>query len=292
MVALSIGTVFPRFILAQDTPDAEPRGDYEEQAIAEIQKQCEQIFLLNHVPPFALADHGLNRLDELLPAKFGTEADFMSNYVYEGANVAKNGVQISQDYYTELTHQFGNFSGGLGFDYWQIDTTWKGIEPSTMERDFTVYAPLAWKIISISPYWKYFYYDDIGAKDSGEIGSKFSLDMPLKPTFTYKYDYRFYKGSYYEWDISHNINIASNGERLAILTPSMALGMDDHKYQRNTTLTHIDWGLELGVPLNHHIIACGVIHFTKSLTHETYTPAVDIFEDIIPWGGLKMTMQF
>jgi hypothetical protein len=72
----------------------------------------------------------------------------------------------------------------------------------------------------------------------------------------------------------------------------MAMGMDSHKYQAGTTLTHIDWGLELGIPVMKHFVVSGAIHFTKSLTHAVYDEDNDVFEDVIPWAGLKLTMEF
>ena len=164
------------------------------------------------------------------------------------------------------------------------------MKPSTMERDFIAYSPLSWKMFSLQPYWKYIYID--GAKDYGEIGSEFSLDVPLKPTFYWNHDFSVYTGTYYEWSISHDINISPNGERIAIFTPSMAMGMDSHKYQAHTTLTHLDWGLELSVPVIRHFVITGMLHFTKSLAHGDYAEENDVFEDIIPWAGLKLTMEF
>jgi hypothetical protein len=248
------------------------------------------LFLLNHVPPLEKADAALDKLDELLPLKFGAESQFLSNWLDEGGNWAKNGVQIMQIYYTELSRDYCDGSVGAGFSYFQIDTTWNSTQPSTMERDFTIYAPLSWKIFSYEPYWSYIYID--GGEDSGELGGEFSIDVPLKPTFVWNHDYRFYTGGYYEWSISHDIDIAPKGERLFVFTPSMAMGMDSHKYQKGTTPTHIDWGLGLGVPVMKHLVLSGAIHFTKSLTRATYDEDNDVFEDVIPWAGLSLTAEF
>ncbi len=149
---------------------------------------------------------------------------------------------------------------------------------------------MTWKIFSFNPYWAYDTYPEVGY--SGELGSEFAIDIPLKPTFTWNHDYHYYSGSYYEWSISHDINVSPSGERIAIFTPSMTMGMDSHKYQAHTTLTHIDWGLDLGIPVIKHFVITGMLHFTKSLSHQTYTEADDVFEDVIPWAGLKLTMRF
>jgi len=294
-VALCAVVAAPMICAAQQIDDTEPRAEEarvemekaEPEKAAEVEKP---LFILNHVPPLAKADGALDKLDALLPLKFGVESQFLSNWLNEGGNWAKNGVQIMQTYYTEFSHDYCGGSAGVGFSYFQIDTTYQEVHPSTLERDFTVYAPLSWKKFSLEPYWTYIYVD--GAKDYNEIGSEFSIDIPLKPTFVWNHDFSVYTGTYYEWSISHDIDIAPNGERLFVFTPSMAMGMDAHKYQEGTTLTHIDWGLELGIPVMKHFVVSGAIHFTKSLTHATYDEDNDVFEDVIPWGGLKLTMEF
>lgn len=275
---------------AQTDDDVEPYVVGAKEEIAKAEEAKEQLFLMNHVPPLAWANRALDRVEAVSPLKFGAETDFLSNWMNEGGNWAKNGVQIQQTYFTEYTRKFGEFSAGAGFEYFQVDTTWKGMKPSTMERDYTVYSPISWKAFSLNPYWAHDSYPEAGY--SGEFGSEFSIDAPLKPTFTWNYDYQYYNGAYFEWGISHDVNISPWGERIAVFTPSMAVGLDAHKYQAHTTLTHIDWGLEMSIPVIRHFVITGMLHFTKSLSHATYTEDNDVFEDIIPWGGLKLTMEF
>lgn len=282
-------------ICAAQIEDAEPRAEAAEVEVGkagpEKAGEAEKpLFILNRVPPLAKADGTLDKLDEILPLKFGAESQFLSNWLDEGGDWAKNGVQILQTYYTEFSRDYCDGSVGVGFSYFQVDTTWNAVHPSTLERDFTVYAPLSWKIFSLEPCWTYIYVD--GAEGYNEIGSEFSLDVPLKPTFVWNHDFDVCTGTYYEWSVSHDIDIAPRGEKIIVFTPSMAMGMDSHKYQKGTTLTHIDWGLELGIPVMTHFVVSGAIHFTKSLTRATYEEENDVFEDIIPWGGLKLTMEF
>lgn len=293
-LALCIVIAGPYAARGQVESDTELRvpGIKREIAKAEVCEIKEQCFLMNHIPPLEWTNQILDRVDDVSPLTFGAESQFLSNWLDEGGNWAKNGVQIQQTYFTEYTREFGDFTGGAGFEYFQIDSTWKGMKPSTMERDFTAYAPLSWKKFSLQPYWSYIYIDDPSVGDSGEFGSEFTIDIPLKPTFTWNHDYRYYTGTYFEWAISHDINISPGGERIAVFTPSMAMGMDAHKYQAHTTLTHIDWGLELSVPVIRHFVVTGMLHFTKSLSHATYEEENDVFEDIIPWAGLKLTMGF
>ena len=295
MLALCVarGWIFliPSLMYAQEF-DAEPREAEVKEEIAKATEPKEQLFWMDQIPPLERANRGLDRIEEVSPLKFGAESQFLSNWLNEGGDWAKNGVQIEQAYFTEWTHKLGDFEGGAGFQYFQIDSTWKGIKPSTMERDFVAYSPLSWKIFSLQPYWKYIYIDGMGNPDYTEIGSEFTLDVPLKPTFTWNHDFSIYTGTYYEWSISHDVNISANGERIAIFTHSMAMGMDAHKYQAQTTLTHIDWGLELSVPLNRHFIVTGMLHFTKSLAHGDYSEENDVFHDILPWAGLKLSMEF
>jgi len=275
----------------QSDIDVEPQEEEIKEEVAKVSEGKERFYLMNHIPLLDRTDRVLDHIEEISPLKFGAESRFESNWLNEGGDWAKNGVQIEQTYFTEYTRSFGEFSGGAGFEYFQIDSTWKGMKPSTMERDFTVYAPLSWKIFSLEPFWKYVYLDD-RRRGFNEIGSEFTLDVPLKPTFYWNHDFSIYTGTYYEWSISHDIAIAPNGEKIAVFTPSMAMGLDAHKYQAHTTLTHIDWGLELTFPLISHFAITGMLHFTKSLAHGDYTPANDVFHDILPWGGLKLSMEF
>ncbi|MCX6357518.1 MAG: hypothetical protein NT045_06565 [Candidatus Aureabacteria bacterium] len=278
----------------QPTEDVQPREEEIKQEVAGagVCEKKEQCFLMNHIPPLEWTNRVMDRVDEVSPLKFGAESRFESNWLNEGGNWAKNGVQIEQTYFTEWTRTLGDFEGGAGFEYYQIDSTWRGIKPSTMERDFTPYVPLSWKVFSLEPYWKYIYIDGADAKDYQEIGSAFTIDVPLKPTFYWNHDFSVYTGTYCEWSISHDIAIAPTGEQVVIFTPSMAIGMDAHKYQEHTTLTHIDWGLDLSVPLNRHFVLTGMLHFTKSLAHGDYSEENDVFHDILPWGGLKLSMEF
>ncbi len=250
----------------------------------------EKLFVMNRVPLLEKTNNFINRVDELCPLKFGLETAFLSNWLDEGADAAKHGLQIQQIYFTEFTHEIGDAEAGIGFEYFQIDTTGAVEGPSTLERDFTIYAPLGWKRFSIQPCWTYIYIDD--GDDSGEIGAEFNIDIPLNPTFAWNYDYDDCKGNYFEWNISQDFNIPLCGEKLAIFTPSMALGMDSHKAIDRTTLTHIDWGLDLGIPLTEHFVLVGMLHFTKSLQSACDEDGVRYFENIIPWGGLSLVMEF
>jgi hypothetical protein len=270
--------------------DAEPRAEEDKVEIGKAEEEA-PLFILNHVPPLARADGALDKLDELMPLKFGAESQFVSDWLDEGADAAKRGVQILQTYFTELNYSRGDASAGVGFSYFQVDTTGAYEGPSTLERDFTLYAPLAWKRFSITPSWTYIYMDS-DDPDSGEIGTEFSIDMPLHPTFAWNCDYRALKGSYCEWDISQDFTIPLRGETLAIFTPSMAMGLDAHKAIECTHLTHLDWGLELGIPIMRHFIATGMLHFTKSLCRAQDEDGQRIFENIIPWAGLKLTAEF
>lgn len=277
---------------AQEIEDTEPWAEAAKVEIekAEVPPPGKPLFILERLPPLKRVDGAFDTLEELLPVKLGAESQFLSNWLDEGGNWAKNGVQILQTYFAEATHEFGDGSAGVGFSYFQIDTTWNAVHPSTQERDFTYYAPLTWKIFTLTPDYTYIYID--GAQSYSEIGSEFSLDVPLKPTFVWNHDFSVFTGTYYEWSLSHDINVSPRGERLFVFTPSVAMGMDSHKYQKGTTLTHIDFGLELGIPVLKHFVVSGEIHFTKSLSHATYTEENDVFEDVVPWGGLKLTMEF
>ncbi|MEJ2744244.1 MAG: hypothetical protein P8123_00920 [bacterium] len=274
---------------AQDIIDTGPRAPLIEKELRE--EAADELFVLNHVPLLQATDRVMNRIDELSPIKFGAQANFLSDWLDEGMNGAKHGLQITQTYFAEYTREFKGISGGVGFEYFQVDTT-GGVEgPSILERDFTIYVPLAWKRLSVNPSWTYVAIDDFYGDDSGEIGTEVSLDMPLNPTFIWNYDYDDASGNYFECDISHNIPICFNGEKFAVFTPSMAMGMNSHKGIDKTTLTHIDWGLDLGIPLNHHFTVAGLFHLTKSLSH-LKIDGERVFENIIPWAGLSLTAEF
>lgn len=290
VVVLSAVVAMPAMGAAQ-VEDTEPRAVEAEAEARKAEEAEKPLFILNHVPPLAKADGALDRLDELLPLKFGAESQFVSNWLDEGANAAKHGVQILQTYFAEYSKEVGDFSLGGGFSYFQVDTTGAVEGPSTLERDFTLYAPLSWKCFSVTPSWTYIYMDS-DDPDSGEIGTEFSIDIPLHPTFAWNYDYRDLKGSYCEWSISQDFDIPLRGETIAIFTPSMAMGLDAHKAMEATHLTHIDWGLELGIPIMRHFVATGMLHFTKSLCRDQDEDGQRIFENIIPWAGLKLTAEF
>lgn len=281
--------LMPVTMHAQDVIDTEPRAPLIEKELKE--ETQDNLFVLNHVPLLPSTDRVMNRVDELSPIKFGAQSNFLSNWLDEGVNAAKHGVQIQQTYFAEYTRESQGVSYGAGFEYFQIDTTGAVEGPSTLERDFTIYVPLGWKRLSVNPTWTYIKVDDKEADDSGEIGTEVSLDAPLNPTFIWNYDYDDVKGYYFEWDISHNIPICFKGEKFAVFTPSMALGMNSHKGIDKTTLTHIDWGLDLGIPVNHHFTVTGLLHFTKSLSRLEIEDE-RVFENIIPWAGLSLTAEF
>ncbi len=111
-------------------------------------------------------------------------------------------------------------------------------------------------------------------------------------TFMWEYDYDQGKGYYCEWRISHNMGIAPLGETLFIFNPSMAMGMNPYEYIDIKTLTHIDWGLDLDIPLTKHFVVTGMLHFTKSLSKYEDEDGYRIFEDIIPWAGLVLALEF
>ncbi|MDD5557436.1 MAG: hypothetical protein PHN82_09320 [bacterium] len=273
--------------------DAEPRAPLIEREMEEIAEEPEELFLQNRVPPLAAMNRVLDRAGEISPIKFNVQSAFLSDWLDEGANGARRGLQIQQVYSAEYAREFGPFSAGVGFEYFQIDTTGAVPGPSTVERDFTIYLPLGWKVLSVAPSWTYIRYpEEEEWRDTGELGVEVCADLPLNPRFLWNYDYDKGRGSYLEWGISHNVPLRWGGEKLAVFTPSMALGMNSHKYIDRTTLTHIDWGLDLSVPLNHHFVVTGLLHFTKSLTRMEDEDGARLFENIVPWAGLVLTMEF
>ncbi len=277
-------------VAAQSIGDTEPRALEIEKTAAEAEEPEEQLFWLNSIPPLRHADRALDALDEISPLKFGAESQFVSDWLDEGANGAKHGLQILQTYFTEYSKEVGEFTLGAGFSYFQADTTGRHEGSKTLERDFTVYAPLTWKRFTVAPFWNYLYYDE--DPDSGEIGAEFTVDMPLNPSFAWNYDYRELKGSYCEWGVSQDFRLPWRGETVAVLTPSMAMGLDLHKGIEANHLTHLDWGFDLGVPLMRHFVATGMLHFTKSLCRTQDEDGRRVYENILPWAGLKLTMEF
>jgi hypothetical protein len=271
---------------AQHIVDTEPRAPRIEQEM-ETEAQ-DNLFLLNHLPLLPYTDNAMNRLDEISPITFGAQGNFLSNWLDEGMNAAKHGVQITQTYSAEYTREISGFSGGAGFEFFQVDTTRPEGGPRTLEQDFTIYLPLSWKRLSVRPCWTYVRIDDFYGDDSGEIGAEVSVDMPLNPAFSWNYDYDDAKGNYFEWSISHPFPICIKGEKLATFTPSMAMGMNAYKGIEKTALTHIDWGLDLAFPINHHFTVAGLLHFTKSLSR-LKTEDGRVFENIVPWAGLSLT---
>jgi hypothetical protein len=261
-------------------------------AVTEVIEHMEEEkqFVMRHVPPLQKLNGLQDRFDEICPLKFGVEASFLSDWLDEGADAAKKGLQIQQVYFTELTHEvFDGAEAGVGFEYFQIDTTGAYEGPSTLERDFTIYAPLTWKRFSLQPSWTYVYID--GGDDSGEIGAEFSIEMPLHPTFAWNYDYDDVKGNWFEWNISQDFDIPLMGEKLATFTPSVTLGMDNRKAFDHTGLANIDFGLDLEVPLTGRFAVVGLLHFSKSLNDARNEDGSKVFEDIIPWGGLSIVME-
>jgi hypothetical protein len=258
------------------------------EAIERVEEGKRQ-FIMSHVPALQKLNGLQEHFGEICPLKFGLEASFLSDWLDEGANAAKKGLQIQQVYFTELTREIGDFEVGAGFEYFQIDTTGAVEGPSTLERDFTVYAPLVWKRIVFNPMWTYVRID--GGDDSGEIGAEFSIEMPLHPTFAWNYDYDDVKGNWFEWNISQDFDIPLMGEKLATFTPSVTLGMDNRKAFDHTGLANIDFGLDLEVPLTGRFAVVGLLHFSKSLNDARNEDGSKVFEDIIPWGGLSIVME-
>ncbi len=68
--------------------------------------------------------------------------------------------------------------------------------------------------------------------------------------------------------------------------------LDLHKGIEANHLTHLDWGFDLGVPLMRHFVATGMLHFTKSLCRTQDEDGRRVYENILPWAGLKLTMEF
>jgi hypothetical protein len=288
LVALPLGAS------AQEVVDTEVRAPVIEEELKIVEEPREELFILNRIPPLQAIDRCVDRFDELCPLKFGAQANFLSNWLNEGFNTAKHGVQIQQTYFTEFTRELFGFTWGAGFEFFQCDTTGGVPGSSMLERDLTIYLPMGWKALSVSPYWSHirFLDDELDEVETGEIGCEFSLDKVLNPKFLWNYDYDEGKGQYLEWGISHNIPIRFCGEKFAVFTPSIALGMNSRKYIEETVLTHIDWGLDFSLPLNHHFTATGLLHFTKSLNRLKDEDGVRLFENIIPWAGLSLTAEF
>ncbi len=88
-------------VAAQSIGDTEPRALEIEKTAAEAEEPEEQLFWLNSIPPLRHADRALDALDEISPLKFGAESQFVSDWLDEGANGAKHGLQILQTYFAE-----------------------------------------------------------------------------------------------------------------------------------------------------------------------------------------------
>jgi hypothetical protein len=178
----------------------------------------------------------------------------------------------------------------LGFNYFQIDTTGARETPgTTLERDFIIYAPITWKQFYLSPFWDTFLVADEWTNH--EFGSNFSIDTILNPSFSWVYNFTE-SGAYFSWQISHDIDISINGQRLGTLTGVTSMGMDAHERTTIITLSSIDWGLNLSIPLTQRFAVMGMLHFAKSLSRAEDEYGNRYYEDIIPWAGLKLSMLF
>ncbi len=228
-------------VAAQSIGDTEPRALEIEKTAAEAEEPEEQLFWLNSIPPLRHADRALDALDEISPLKFGAESQFVSDWLDEGANGAKHGLQILQTYFTEYSKEVGEFTLGAGFSYFQADTTGRHEGSKTLERDFTVYAPLTWKrLLTVAPFWNYLYYDE--DPDSGEIGAEFTVDMPLNPSFAWNYDYRELKEELLRVGCSAGLPPSVEGETVAVLRRRWRWGSTCTRASRPNHLTHLDWG--------------------------------------------------
>jgi hypothetical protein len=256
----------------------------------EVVPDTQELFLLNRIPMLGELNRWQRRLDTATPLRWGVENFFLSDWLDKGADDARSGLQIEQNYFVQWMHEAEHAGAGIGFEYFQIDTTGHREAPSTtLERDFIVYAPLQWRIFYVSPFWDTFIVDD--SVDKNELGSSFSIDTFLNPSCAWTYNFND-RGAYFEWGVSHSYEIVLKGEKLGTLNGSMAIGMDAHQRTTITTLSSIDWGLDLNVPLTQRFFITGLLHFTKSLSGARDEDGKQYYEDIIPWAGLKLAMVF
>ena len=279
--------------LADPEEESAPERTAEAARIASAgrdEREREAIFIEERLPVIAAVSRLLDRIDEKIPLTFYSETSFFSDWLNEGVDSAGHGLQIEQHYFTEMTKAIGNGEAGVGFEYFQIDTTGGVPGPSTVERDFTVYMPITWGRLHLEPGWTYMYID--GADDTQQIQGAVSLDVPLRPSFEWNSDYDDVKGNWFQWGLSHDVPVSISGERLAVLTGSVTLGMDNRKSFDHTGLTNIDFGLDCEIPLMEHLSIAGVLHFSKSLNRAKDEEGNRIFTDIIPWGGLTLLAEF
>lgn len=261
-----------------------------DEASSSMVKETPHHYMLHHVSTLRPLNNACAHFADACPVDFGFHSLFLSDWLDEGAHAAVEGLQIQQIYHAEYLRARGDFEFGAGFEYFQIDTTGGTPGSSALERNMTVYLPLAYRRVQLQPLWSYISVPD--GDDSGEIGAEIGIDMPLNPTFSWNYDYDDITGNYFEWGLSHDFDIVISQQQLAVLTPCLAMGLDSHKATDHTQLSHIDFGLDLSIPLTQHLTLTGMLHISKALGDAKDTDGERVFKNIVPWGGIGISACF
>jgi len=165
-------------------------------------------------------------------------------------------------------------------------TSWVNVSPRNegdawTEHDLTLdYTRQVGRVLVSAGYVHYFFRSFNTDRWTHECYVGAAVPGPLNPAVRIYQDIHQGSGTYVSAGVSHSVSLGTKG---LSITPSAALGYNNHQWVEGSGWSDLNVGVLLALPLGGHVGASASVNYSRSLNDDWFPSK--------PWGGLTVIVH-